>query len=471
MGDQFDQYKSQPQSQAPAQQQGDTWDQYKVPMQPQTPKPTIVSESGRQVGSLLNGLKEMVVGPPLPAQQTTGAILRGLVNTGKDVYNELAGNPAAGKSVLTAPTSWLGTDASPYGRLEGALSTFLGGDPAAARANYAAGNKSASLGDMYAVPVATLGAGKLVKSVLPEVNPSLEKRSMTLSRAADSATGKADIPAAFKTALPDLLQTQKLTGNPTDSPQKLAQLIKDTGARTQTEYGMAMRPIANQQVVPIQISDALKSAAVDYHTGRAADEQMAKSLESAATEFEKPYTYSQLDQVRMNARRRINSVLSKKPSQQSVDIRTDPETAIESIVNDGAKDTIYDALEAHHGAPDYFRQLKQRQAAMFDLNDQMDKRMKDLSNNAPYDTFMDRVRGHSYMSSGGHFGMALGNVLGAPFPEQTAAFGPIEVEGKVNRAVRKGMTTQPRTGVAKAVTGAGAAARNSQDSLAPDDTQ
>ena len=75
----------------------------------------------------------------------------------KAPVRELAGRPQPNQSVLTAPQ---GVGA----RVEGAISMASGGDPVAGRAALLEGNSGEAAIDFWAVPLATLGVGRVLES-------------------------------------------------------------------------------------------------------------------------------------------------------------------------------------------------------------------------------------------------------------------------------------------------------------------
>lgn len=419
---------------------------------------TFVSETTKQLSSWLTGMKNLLnlggVGQP----SALGTLGTGAVNALSGTTRELMGSPAPGKSALTAPTSWLGPIS---GRVPGAVSTLMGGDPAEARSRWQQGQKGAAVSAMYALPAMNYGISKLAEFLLPKGEPSPTKRALYLARAAGAEGKSVNIVDAFKVAMPDLMETQRLTGNTATSVDKLADLIADSGARTENEFALKMRPIANQQVVPISVADALKNEAKKFTTGAPEDEAIAKELNNAAATYQKPMTYANLNQIRMNARGRIHGFMGKKPTAQMAVTRTNADIIKDEIIHEAVRDIVYDAMENYYHAPGYFRALKRRQSAMLDLTDQMAGRLNELGNLKAFDSFMDRLRGHSYVSSGGHIGFATSNILAAPFSEVR----------KVHRMVKKGTAPASNVARSRALAAASATARQSQPSFAPDEEE
>lgn len=446
-----------------------------TPTLPQRKPETYLSESGLQTREWLKGMKALLNFGGAPAAEggtssPLGTLGWGLYNLVTGTGRELLAMPQPGKSVLTAPTTMIGEGAGKRGaeldprtgRFPRAWSFAMGGDPAEARARELSGEKGASVAALTTVPLLNMGISKLAEMVIPETEGTMKNRALSLTSAIGGKGKSVNYVEAFQTSLPELLKTQRMSGNIARDPVGLAKLVRDTGARLQNEFALRMQPIANQPKVPIEVANALKAEAQKFMTGRAADKAVADYLNKEAIEFQKPYTWGQLDQARMNARGRISGHLTKSPTKQMAAERSSEEILKETIVHDTIRDLEYDALEKYWNRPDYFRQLKAKQSAMLEITDQMAARLNELGNNEAYDTLLGRIRGHSYVSPHG-FGFALGNVLAAPFSEK----------GAVNRSIRQG--TRPkihnRPAIRRALRGASSTVRQSQPSLAPDEEQ
>lgn len=417
---------------------------------------TAFSETKKQTTMWLQGIKQLLnfggVGDPHPL----GTLGWGLYNTAAGAGRELTGSAQPGKSAITAPSSLVGPIT---GRIPGAASTLLGGDPQEARAQLAMGGKGAAYSAMYAGPALNFGLNRLLRILLPESEPSIKSRALSLTRATGGGGKSVNIAEAYQTALPRLMETQKITRNVARNPVELAKLVGDTGRRLENEFGIRMQPIQGQQIMPTSVANALLAEAQKFATGIPDDEAIATRLRNAAIDFQHPQTLSNLNQIRMNARGRIASYLDKKPTAQMVQARTVGDVIADKIIHDTTRDIVYDTMERHYGRPDYFRNLKATQSAMLDITDQLAGRLNELGNDEAYDTLMDRVKGHSYVSSGGHVGIAIGRIMTAPISEKY----------RVNRAVRKGLQKPSNKARARVGTATSVAARQSQGTAAPDE--
>jgi hypothetical protein len=259
-----------------------------------------------------------------------------------------------------------------------------------------------------------------------------------LTRAAGAESAPVNIVDAFKTALPDLLETQGISGELAKNPVQLSKIVGDSLSRTETEFNLKMQPIAGQEFMPSGIADEIEAKAREFPSKTAESRAIRTSLMKRAAEFRQPWNLQELNQERMASNGRLYGFAGKKGSAQAAVTHTNADIIADQIIARASRDVIYDRMEAHYGTPDYFRALKKRQSAMIAISDQMAKQLVKLGNLEAYDNLLGRLRGHSYMSSGGHVGFSLGNLLGAPFSE---AF-------KAGRGVKKGLAPPREAGSA-----------------------
>lgn len=145
------------------------------------------------------------------------------------------------------------------------------------------------------------------------------------------------------------------------------------------ESGTAMLPIAGNQTVPIGISDRIKNLARSYMPQTATGKGERAYIMKRAAEFEKPWSYRQLDEYRTD----IASQLGKHQAKESVAKYTaekgDLDLAIDNAIQDGLRETIYPEMDRAAGKPaGYFADLKGRQANLISLQSVLNSRIKRL---------------------------------------------------------------------------------------------
>src|ERR1019366_3603493 len=107
------------------------------------------------------------------------------------------------------------------------------------------------------------------------------------------------------------------------------------------------------------------------------------ALEKRALDFDRPLTYGQLNEQRMLARDRIGDFHKKFPSTQGSQMGSNINILMDTATERAARDMVYDALERTYAGkvpPDYFRNLKRTESALYNIKDQLSGRTKELSN-------------------------------------------------------------------------------------------
>ena len=145
------------------------------------------------------------------------------------------------------------------------------------------------------------------------------------------------------------------------------------------ESGTAMLPIAGQKTVPVGISDRIKGLIRSYMAQTPAGSAERKYIVKRAAEFEKPWSYRQLDELRTD----LASQLSKHQAKESVAKYTaekgDLNLAIDNAIQDGLRDTVYPTMDRAAGKPPgYFADLKGRQSNLIRLQSVLNQRVKRL---------------------------------------------------------------------------------------------
>lgn len=137
------------------------------------------------------------------------------------------------------------------------------------------------------------------------------------------------------------------------------------------------RPLAGTETVPNLISDLIKSKITPNMSQTAQGRQMMKMLLARAVEFEKPWTFRQLDQERMDATARNRAYHKAEASGQRARLRDNVDNIVDKAIEDGTKDLVYSAMDRANNKPaGYYENLKRRQSSLIDFNDQLKKQVE-----------------------------------------------------------------------------------------------
>ena len=429
---------------------------------PPAPKEGFLGELGKQNVALGQGLKSFVTMTPEDKGSPSARDSRILSTLGHGVYEtlaaplrELAGRTQPGRSVLTKSPGLL---KAPVDALGGAVSAALGGDPAAARAHAMAGDKGAEWADLVGVPAETALVGGLLRKLLPTHLPPNPKAASLLTKAAGATENQAiEFPREFSIALPELNATPPKIPFDKMTVRDLYTHVNDTFGRLENDFNNKLSVIARQDIVPQSVATEIRSYKI-AHPILPEDFEWNSKLDSRAVLFEKPHSYGDLNIQRMRARDRIGDFYKQFPSTQGSKMGSNVNIVLDTAIHDATKNLIYNTLEQTYAGqtpPNYFRDLKRTESALYNIKDQLGQRTKKLANMGAR-TFLDRTRVHSYMSGTGHVGAAIGGVTEAIFPEVRSA----------NKAVRKALAPRTSRLVAPA-TVAPVVARRASPSLAP----
>lgn len=420
------------------------------------PPDTFFSETGKQLKSLGSGLKETLMGTAGSAGVSPGIpLISGMASMGKTMLRQLTGQPSEGGSALTAPQG--------VGRVFGAADAALGGDPYAAREHSLKGETGAAYADAFTVPLITLLTGGLLKKAPLKLPPLLKSsrgaveydpvsgkpevtagdQAKALSRAAGAGEGsKVNVPEKVQVALPDLQKARQQAGITGTTPKDYAKVVDQALSNTESEYNIHLQPLRGKFMDTTPIADALRNAAEEYDTPNPDTQQIRKYLLKKAKKFDpheiakakdlspedpdydpdakhtKAWTVGTVDLERRAATGRLHGFMGKDPSGQMSVLRTNAEIKADNIIYNWTRDMVYSRMEEANPnlGSDYFRRLKQRQSAMIDITDQLGRELTKQGNAAAYDSLISRLRLHSYMSSGGHFGAAIGSLEQGFFP-------------------------------------------------------
>jgi hypothetical protein len=394
-----------------------------------------IEEGKRQLVETGKGLKSLL-GPNVGIQDVASGAFESFV---KAPTRELLGRPQPGKSVLSAPqNSW--------DRIAGALDTFMGGDPGSGRMKALQGDTGAAQADWLTMPLATLataGAGRLAKALKPvaETEANMGKRASALTRASGAGESHSvNFPKEFRKALPELDKTAAQSGLDLSkiTMPEFGKLIQDTFSRTEQDFNQKFQPLSNQPIAAHPVANEIRSKKI-ANPKTPEDIHFNNQLDRAALPYETgTWTWGDLNTQRMRASDRIHDFYKLNPSAKGAKLGSNIRIVKNMAVQDATRDMIYQALENRYKGvvpAGYFKNLKQVQSALYNITDQMKGRINQLSN-IEAQGFMGRIRPHSYLSSGGHIGAAIGGLGEAIFPESARAQGEVREGFKPPRDLR-----------------------------------
>ena len=233
--------------------------------------------------------------------------------------------------------------------------------------------------------------------------------------------GKADIAPVVS----ELAETAKQTG-----PMKVVgdfhNVVDKTLDRLDQRFNQAMPSIAGKKTVPTAISDAITRPINTAMEKTAVGKELAKHLRAIAKDYQKEWSYRELNDERMNANGRLHSFYGEAEGRQAADMRTNAQKIADKAIADNARNLVYDELErANPGGG--WRELKQKEGALIRLKERLGERTDKLADaQAVQEGTPWRSRGGvtGYAHAGGGLGMrlhSLQRLVGFdPGPEATA---------------------------------------------------
>lgn len=356
------------------------WDEYAKPQGRSKSLAESVRESGPagelvgQLGRFVKGAGEtaktaLALTPPgmaIRGPKATQETIKGLGEIVKAPVRELGGLPQPGE------TSY---QALPFAeRPLAAIGTLLGADPARVRALEAQGETGKAWAARLTVPALTLGLGELLRVGAGKRLPPTETRVGKLS-AATGATPGVNLPEAYQRVLPRLDKAVQASGKIPLSPQDLLATVGRALTSAENEFNLALKPIASNRVVATPVADAIRAKVSPAMSQTAEGQAMAKALQARAVEFDKPWTFQQLNDERMRLFR-----MAKAPAMERAAMRSNADLLADKAAENALREMVYGEVERTQGRPGYFRALKSDESAMIDLKDTLEKRVVQLSN-------------------------------------------------------------------------------------------
>lgn len=240
-------------------------------------------------------------------------------------------------------------------------------------------------------------AGKIVRPLAEKAGPALIAKYPILKDLFAVGEGSSPRAAQHLTAAASNKQTAGVTlqavgktlddleGEITKLPPKertVEGFLKSVNSRKDAmnaESGAAMLPIAGKQTVPQGPAQNIQGLIRSYMSNTPAGRAQRQYLMKRAAEFQKPWTYRQLDELRTDLSSSLAKHNAKLPVAKYAAEKGDLDVAIDNAVLDGLRDTVYPEMDRAAGKPaGYFEDLKGRQSSLITLQEVLDKRIRDL---------------------------------------------------------------------------------------------
>ena len=146
------------------------------------------------------------------------------------------------------------------------------------------------------------------------------------------------------------------------------------------EYDSALKPVANVKIQPSGVAQRIRALIRPYMTQTPAGRAEAHAIEAAAKNFDKGWTFEQLDALRTDLGPQLSAHNAKESVAKYVAEKGDLALSIDKATLDGLRETVYPAMDQVAGKPaGYFEQMKARQSSLIQLQKVLNKRVKDLT--------------------------------------------------------------------------------------------
>lgn len=254
-----------------------------------------------------------------------------------------------------------------------------------------------------------------------------------LAFAADLKGGIEDL----KTIMPDIEKASG--GQPPKTVKQLLESVNEAKRAMNNEAGQAVMPIRNQQYLPIGVANRILSKITPDMAMTAEGQASEKMIRAAALDFQKPWTFEQLDAQRMTLQRDLQGYYEMTPAERTSFLKANPDVAIKLEISGGIKDIVYPAMDQAAGKPPgYFADMKGRQSRLIDLQGTLERRADKLAAQTA------QSKGRPLFSEKNMSTYVAGT--NAPHPGLSIhRLNPLKPnpEAAANRAVRRAMSGKP----------------------------
>jgi hypothetical protein len=269
----------------------------------------------------------------------------------------------------------LGVEGGPVGVMAGAAIGGAAGRAAQQGEEFSRGKVQPSSGaaamdigaaglERAAYEIGGLGMARIGKAIKPV------SRGARLSYGAAGGMGG---EVAMERLVPDFDKTLAQAGKSgAKTVGEFEDLVQATNTRLETEYGTAIQQAgAGGQEVSLQpVADAIRGKITPNMLKTPEGRATISYLKKRATMFEKPWSVREADLERSTVSKRLRSYHNASPSSAAAQGKIDAAVMADAATEDALKQVLYPTADRAAGKPaGYFHELKQKQAALIDLKD------------------------------------------------------------------------------------------------------
>lgn len=341
---------------------------------------SILGGAGRAVAGAAKGAWSTLMAPPSSTDEKVVSDIaapllpayrmgKGLVSTEATAGKQALGQ--AGSAIDAAKAGQVGPAAAQAARavVSGAsmLDPFATGSVVNANKMQDEGRQREAIGS-GAVDVLSLIAGSQLGKPL-SAQGKLAKLTSAVGETGETAKN-------LKSVLPDLADTAAATGKPSTIGE-FQDLVSNTKKGLDTQFNQALQPVRFNLQNPISIHDALINQITPNMAKTAAGQAEAQALRDAAADFTRPWSNEELNGERMSRNADLRAYYSKESGAQNAALKSRVQVLIDKTVRDEATKLVYGAVDqANPGINTTL--LKQKQSALWDIDDQLSKRVGKL---------------------------------------------------------------------------------------------
>ncbi len=225
-------------------------------------------------------------------------------------------------------------------------------------------------GEQAAYELAGMGMARIGRFIKPV------SRAARLSYGGGAEMGEREL----ERLAPEFDKTiEQLGGGRVRTVGDFEKVVDATERRLNTEYALALHPIAGRKVVPTAVADAIRSKITPNMMKTPEGRAMARYLQQKATQFEQEWSVQELNLERETISKRLRGYHSAAPSSAAAKGKLDAAVMADSAAEDALKEMLYDAADRSADKPSgYFRELKRKQSLLIDLADDVEAHKRDL---------------------------------------------------------------------------------------------
>jgi hypothetical protein len=255
----------------------------------------------------------------------------------------------------------------------------------------------------------------------PSAGRSISKLTSAIGETGESVKN-------LERTLPDLFDAAKTQGKPQNIGD-FKNLVRSTLDAKEAEFRSVFDPIKHRRAYTPIIKNHIDRILRENPNLMKTPEGQAEvaALRRIQRTYDKPWTLEDMSLERSRLRKQMRSLYDAKPTDAAAKLKLDAELKAKKVVADSFSETVNDHLAHITGKPrEYYDILRQKQEALMDLNDHLDKEVEKLRDKQAAKegrTLGERLKPHAYVSHGG----ARAHI---PFGEAVPAEGASDVASR-----------------------------------------